>query len=86
MTEPLKECSWRSREGDLRRIGVEVRSPERSRQIQELLVTLRSLVQATETCLTGVKTEKKETQELIKLAKTLTHKARLLIDVSLQEH
>ncbi len=63
-----------------------MRSPDGSQQIQELLITLRSLVQATEVCLTGVKTENKEAQELIKLATTLIYKARLLIDVSLPEH
>jgi len=52
-----------------------VGSPDHSKQIQELLVTLKSLVRATEVCLTGVRTDNKEAQELIELAKQLTYKA-----------
>ena len=48
-------------------------SPDHSKQIQELLVTLKSLVRATEVCLTGVRTDNKEAQELIELAKQLTY-------------
>ena len=62
-----------------------MRSPDHSKQIQELLVTLKSLVRATEVCLTGVRTDNKEAQELIELAKQLTYRARLLIDMALPE-
>lgn len=62
-----------------------MRSPDHSKQIQELLVTLKSLVRATEVCLTGVRTDKKEAQELIELAKQLTCRARLLIDIALPD-
>jgi len=66
-------------------IGVEMRSPDHAKQIQELLVTLKSLVRATEVCLTGVRTDNEEAQELIELAKNLTYKTRLLIDMALPE-
>jgi hypothetical protein len=62
-----------------------MRSPDHSKQIQELLVTLKSLVRATEVCLTGVRTDNKEAQELIELAKQLTYRTRLLIDIALPE-
>ncbi len=61
-------------------------SPDHSKQIQELLVTLKSLVRATEVCLTGVRTDNKEAQVLIELAKLLTYKALLLIDMAIPEH
>jgi hypothetical protein len=62
-----------------------MRCPDHSKQIQELLVTLKSLVRGTEVCLTGVRTDKKEAQELIELAKQLTYRARLLIDIALPD-
>jgi hypothetical protein len=65
--------------------GAEGRSSDQSKQIQELLLTLKSLVQATEVCLTGVRTDNKEAQELIELAKQLTCRARVLIDIALPE-
>ena len=79
--------NWRSSKlGTVKQLtGVEVRSSDQSKQIQELLLTLKSLVQATEVCLTGVRTDNKEAQELIELAKQLTYRARVLIDIALPE-
>ncbi len=65
--------------------ATKVSSQDYSLRIQELLNTLRSLVAATEVCLIGVETDTKEARDMIELAKMLTSKAHLLIDIALSE-